>query len=218
MCFDIAEKIDGRAYDGKAGQVLVKRMTIKGATVDMEERLVKGICTTESVDLDGDVVLQDGLDTEYFAGADKESGVRTVYLDHDYSQPIGTCKNLAKTKDGIYCATYITKRPIGDEILTLIQEKIIKGLSIGFRNLEATPPSMEEMVKYGPSCDRIIRRSMLLEYSVTAMPANPGAMLELQSLVAKSRVSRRLADLIVPAIPTPEPVSVVSGGRVFTIR
>lgn len=214
--FDI-ETIERRHHDGKTGDVMVKRVHIKTPTVDMDKRLVQGVCSTEDVDLDGDVVQQSGIDTAYFLGADRDSGVRTVYLDHDYSQPIGSCQNMKMTADGLYCATYITKLPIGDDILTLIQEGIVRGLSIGFRAQEATSPTLDESVKFGSRCDRIIRRSMLLEYSVTAMPANPGAMLELQSLVAKSRISKRFADMILPPVEV-QPMSVLTTCGVYTLQ
>ena len=83
----------------------------------------------------------------------------------------------------------------------LIDEGIISGLSIGFRALECSAPDAGEIAKYGMRCNRVIRKSMLLEYSVTAMPCNPEATLKMLDLVAKSRVSKRTADML--SMPSP---------------
>ncbi len=95
----------------------------------------------------------------------------------------------------------------------------MRGQSIGFRVLDASEPDAAERLKYGSKCNRIIRKSTLLEYSVTAMPCNPGASLALASLVEKSRVSQRLADLIAPRVVTiPEPQILLTSGGVYTIQ
>lgn len=184
----------------------------------MESRTVQGLCSAETIDLDGDVVQLAGIDTTYFLGADDESGVRTVYLDHDYARPVGTCRKLKMTSDGLYAQTYITKLPIGDEVLTLVSEGIIRGMSIGFRSIESSEPSLDEMVKYGADCNRVIRKSLLLEYSLTPMPCNPDAMMQLQSLVAKSRIRQKTADLIKPQLYQPQPQTLVTCGRVYSIH
>lgn len=207
-----------RHTDDNPGSVTVKRLHIKTPVVDIENRTVQGLCSAETIDLDGDVVQLSGIDTTYFLGADDESGVRTVYLDHDYARPIGTCRKLKMTSDGLYAQTYITRLPIGDEVMTLVQEGIIRGMSIGFRSMEASDPTIDEMVKYGRECSRVIRKSLLLEYSLTPMPANPDAMMQLQSLVAKSRIRQKTADLIKPQIIVPQPQTLVTSGRVFTIN
>lgn len=194
----------------------------KNVSVDRKNRLVTGVVTTEDVDLDGDVLMQDGLDTSYFWGDEaKKSGMRTVYRDHDYDVPIGTCRNMRKTAQGLVCTTQITSLPIGDEMLTLMEEDIIRGQSIGFRNLESSEPTMDEMIQYSAACNRCIRKSLMLEYSITPMPCNPNALLSLQSLVAKGRVSKHTAEVVVKSATfsiAPEPRMVLAGGQMFTIN
>lgn len=212
------QAMERRHHDGGTGTLMVKTMTIKTPTVKIDKRLIAGLVSTEGVDMDGDVVLQDGIDTGYFWDADEDSGVRTVYLDHDYSTPVGTCRNLTLRSDGLYGTTYVTRLPIGDEVLTLVDEGIMRGQSIGFRVLDASEPTAEERLRYGSKCQRVIRKSTLLEYSVTAMPCNPGATLQLASLVEKSRISKRMADLIAPHVAPPEPQMIITSGGVFTIQ
>lgn len=199
------------------GEVAAKRATIKSPTVDWDNRLVQGIITTENIDLDGEVVVQSGIDTAYFLGADAESGVRTVYLDHNYSRPIGTCRNLKMTKDGMYASTYISKTALGEEVLTLIDEGIIRGQSIGYRRMDSSDPDHAEAQKYGMGCDRVTRKSQLLEYSMTSMPCNPDAMLDqVKALVTCKRLSQKTADLILPREHV-EPVLVVTAQGCYTL-
>lgn len=195
------------------GEVAIKRAVVKTPTVDWDNRLVQGIISTENVDLDGEVVVQSGIDTTYFLGADKDSGVRTVYLDHDYSKPVGSCVNLKLTSGGLYASTYISKTALGEEVLTLIDEGIIRGQSIGYRRVDSSDPDHAEVQKYGHGCDRVTRKSMLLEFSMTPMPCNPDAMLDqVKTLVGQKRLSQKTADLILPREDSTRMIVVTAGG------
>jgi HK97 family phage prohead protease len=153
--------------------VRVRRVLIASKSIDVEQRLVQGIATTTDVDMDGEVIVPN-FDMGYFDAA------RTVYVGHDYSRPVGTCRNYSQKSDGLFTTTYITRTALGEEVLTMIDEGIIRGLSIGIIPLDQGPPNTDEITKYG-DCHNIIRRSQLLEYSITAMPANPGALIEAMS-------------------------------------
>lgn len=200
------------------GEVAIKRAAIKTPTVDWDNRLVQGIISTENVDLDGEVVVQSGIDTTYFLGADAESGVRTVYWDHDYSRPIGTCRNLKLTRDGLYASTYISKTALGEEVLTLIDEGIVRGQSIGYRRLDSSDPDHAEVQKYGHNCGRVTRKAMLLEFSMTPMPCNPDAMLDqVKTLVGQKRLTQKTADMLLPRIDDPAPGIVVTPSGLYVL-
>lgn len=185
----IIDRHAGVAPDGV--DTICKGGVLTGAQVDRKSRIIKGIVTLPSTDMDGDVILPEGIDTEtYFMGPDgQELGVKTVYWDHDYSRPVGKCANIANRPGGLFANTFITRLPIGEDILTLVEEGILRGLSIGCRVLDAGPPTQVERDQYGPKCSRVIRKSMMLEYSVTPMPANPGALIEAKSMAKASRIS-----------------------------
>lgn len=171
---------------GDGDDVIAIRSMLEGVTIDRDQRIVKGIVTTDSPDLDDEVVVPDGLDMSYFPGR-----VKAVYLNHNYSDlPVATCRRLVKADRGMYCSTFITKRGIGDDLLTAIEEEAVRGFSIGFKVLEATSPSPEEQRRYGAAVDTVIRRAKLLEYSIVSMPANPDALM---SLVGKSKIRRASA-------------------------
>lgn len=151
--------------------------------VQHDERLVTGTTTKAVVDVDGEVVLPGGMDPTLFPRVYK-----TVYLNHNLSQPVGACRNLSVKGDSIVAQTYISKTPLGEDVLTMIHEGVIEGQSWGFYILEASAPTPEEVRKYGDH-ERTIRRWMPREYSVTPMPACPGAS-DLRPAEAEERMAR----------------------------
>lgn len=160
--------------------------------VDWDNRLIKGLASTTLIDEDGEVVVPAGADLSYFLGADPENeagGIRTVYKNHDYTVELGVCRRMAVRSNGLWAQTYVTKLPIGEDTLTLIDEGIIRGQSIGFAVNESGPPTDEETRKYGP-CRIVTRSYKVIEYSITGMPCNPGALLE---AVTKGMIHRTSA-------------------------
>jgi HK97 family phage prohead protease len=151
--------------------------------VQHDERLVTGTTTRAVVDVDGEVVLPGGMDPTLFPKVYK-----TVYLNHNLAQPVGACRNLSVKGDAIVAQTYISKTPLGEDVLTMIHEGVIEGQSWGFYILEASAPTPEEVRKFGDH-ERTIRRWMPREYSVTPMPACPGAS-DLRPVEAEERMAR----------------------------
>lgn len=184
---ELIERIRRRAIEhgcaiADNSPVIAKRAIVKGASADVGKRLVQGIATTAAPDMDDEVIVPN-FDMSYF------DAMRAVYLEHNYDRPIGTNRNYRAEADGWYTTTYIASTAMGDEILTLIAEGVVRGLSVGVVPLEMGPPTPEEQNKYG-GCRNVIRKSLMLEYSVTAMPANPQALID---AVSKGLVRRATA-------------------------
>lgn len=131
------------------------------------------------------MVVPEGLKQWYFP-----KRIKAVYLSHDYDQlPVGTCAKL-KVQDGqMFASTFITRRAIGEDLLTAFEEGSVNGFSIGFRPDDFGPPTPEEKKKYG-ACRTICRTGVLIEYSVTPMPTNQDSLAE---LVSKSLIHRSSA-------------------------
>ena len=148
-------------------------------TVDRKNRLVKGLVSTSSLDLDGEVVLQN-FDTSYFP-----EQVKAVYLDHQYVIPgqvaaVGTCRSLSKRGDGLFAVTHVRDTPLGNDVLDAIEEGALGGFSIGFQVKEGGPATEEERELLGLSeSTNVIRAAKLLEYSFTSMPANADALMKM---------------------------------------
>jgi HK97 family phage prohead protease len=171
----------------KDGEVRIKAATIKTPTIDRDQRLVKGLVSVAVPDLDNEVVVPSGLDTSYFP-----EKVKAVYFSHNYGElPVGTCRAMSVKDSGrsLYAATYILPGARGDDLLTAMEHEAINGFSVGFMPVEYGPPTPEETKAYGLH-DCIVRKGLLLEYSVTPMPCNPDALVE---LVSKSLIHRSSA-------------------------
>ena len=163
---------------------------------DAKNRQFWSTINTASVDQVGEVVLPEGINPAYFP-----TKVKTVYLNHDYNAPVGKCRTLIATASGIRALTYISKTPLGDDVATMIEEGVLGGVSIGFYRTEASEPTPEERGKY-PGAEFVTRAWDALEYSVTAMPCNPDAVIDVKgldlvsNLLAAGRITRKTAEVM----------------------
>ncbi len=150
---------------------------------------MKGLVSVAVPDMDNEVVIPGGLDRSYFPKV-----VKAVYYGHQYDKkPVGVCRSLTVKDNGrsMYCSTYILPGAEGDDLLTMIEHGAIRGFSVGFTATSYGPPTKEEVKEYG-DCSTIVREGMLIEYSLTPMPCNPAAMMDLvsKSLIHRSSVER----------------------------
>lgn len=171
----IIERIKAHHPAFRDAEVRAKQGTIKEPKVDREKRLVSGTVSASVPDLDNEVVLPKGLSRRYFPDA-----VQAVYYGHNYNDmPVGTCRNMALRDRGraLFATTYILPNERGDDLLTAIEGGAVNGFSIGFKATNFGQPTLDEMNEYG-ECDSIVREGVLIEYSFTAMPCCPAAVME----------------------------------------
>lgn len=143
----------------------------KDAAKGKDPRVVSGVITSVAPDNQGEVVVTSGLDTGYL------EKFRTVYLSHDYDKPVGTMRAIKRGKDSIWASTYLTTTTLGDDVLTMVQENVLRGISIGFVSKAFGAPTDEEQERFG-ECDVIHRQGSVFEYSITGMPCNSDAELD----------------------------------------
>ena len=156
------------------GNVVVKAGEIT-PSVDMSNRMVYGWATREIKDQENEVVVADGLDlTTYFPAK-----VKSVYFNHDVEEePVGTARRCYRKGDGLYLATHILPTAFGNDLLIMVQHGAVGHYSIGGVVLDASPPNPDEMSKFGIDTELMLRRVMLREVSLVAMPCLPDAALE----------------------------------------
>ena len=174
------------------------KSAVTDAETDVANRLVKAWVSTTEPDQEGDVVLPDGADMSYFP-----TRVKAVYLNHDYDKPIGVCRKMAVRDNGLWALTYIATTDLGNETLTLVNEGVIGGMSIGFRTMKADRATDDEKSVYGDETQRMVREYKLVEYSLTAMPMNQGALIQ-KGL--RDRVSRDMLDALELDVAKPRTV------------
>lgn len=132
------------------------------------------IMSSEKVDRTGDVIRADGWDLKNF----KKNPI--ALFGHQHSFPIGTWKNVRvegkKLFGDLVLAAEGTSERI-DEIRSLISQRILKAVSVGFRVLDYNPIDKNE-----PWGGWDITQSELLETSVVSVPAHQDALAAAKSL------------------------------------
>lgn len=135
-------------------------------SVDTEQRVIRGMATTPSVDRVGDVIEPKGA---------QFSSSLPLLLFHDHTRPVGTVKLGKATDEGIAFEAQIpsidtpgTLRDRVEEAWGSIRSGIVKGVSIGFRTLD---DGIELMKSGGYRFTKI----EILELSLVSVPANADA-------------------------------------------
>lgn len=154
------------------------------------ERSMVAWITTDCVDHERDVVVSSGIDYKtFFLGKTPEDGNPCVLAFHDFGRwPLGRCEWVkvknSREFNGLYAKTIFDDDPETEAVWRKIKSRSLRGISIGFRppdNLqpgEWGPPTREELGRRPDwkGAERIIRRCVLLEYSVCSLPMNAQAL------------------------------------------
>lgn len=137
--------------------------------VEDEQRVIRGIATSPTVDRVGDVVMPEGA---IFRGP------IGLHLYHKHDLPVGNVEFGKATKAGIPFTATIpdvkedgTVRDRVNEAWHSVKYKLLGAVSIGFRALE----DGVELMKSGGL--RFTKWEML-ELSLVSVPANPDAMIQ----------------------------------------
>ena len=134
----------------------------------------KFVMSDETVDRVGDVIRADGWSLAAF----KKNPI--ALFGHEHNFPIGTWKNVRvegkRLVGELKMAAEGTSERI-DEIRRLLEQRILKAVSVGFRIKDYEP--MDEKDPYG-GWD--IKKAELHETSVVSVPANPSAVLLAKSM------------------------------------
>lgn len=149
--------------------------------VNEMQRLVSGMVTTNDLDMQGEVLLPEGCDYDtYFWQGGK--GTKSVDLDHDPGQLLGTCVNLkVHAGKGIWTLTHIDNTtPLQQDVFKMIVFGTIRGLSIQANpsSIYSRRPTPEELDDYGMGCQNVWAKWMLTAYAFTARPCNPKCLVE----------------------------------------
>lgn len=148
-------------------------MTIIHKTVAERDGL-DFVLSDETVDRYGDVIEAKGWDLRTF----KKNPI--ALWAHDSRSVIGTWENVrVEGKRLIGRLKFAAKGTSDriDELISLVEQGILRAVSVGFRPLEAEPLDKER--PYGP---QKYVKSELLETSLVAVPANPAALALAKSL------------------------------------
>lgn len=175
---------------------------VKAAERD-QPTLLTAVATTPRPDLDGEVVVPEGLDPAMF------QKLGAIYYNHDYhtALPVAALRSIVPIKGGggWRVQMSMSRTQFAQDVATAIEDGAIRGTSIGFQRIDWGEPNATELGKYGPH-SVITRKGNWIELSITPMPCNHDAMIDrarsmigdavadaLDHLAVKGRISRESA-------------------------
>ncbi len=157
---DLLELIDG----GKKSFIAYIKKDVDNSTSNKEnEKEYWFVLTNDKVDRVGDVVKIEGIIIDNFINNP------VVLFSHDQSKPIGVVTKIEKKENSLIIAIRFAKNDdFSRKIENLVNEGILRAVSIGFLPIEKTP---NEFGGFN------IEKCELLEVSIVSVPANPYALL-----------------------------------------
>lgn len=132
------------------------------------------ILSTESVDRDGDILVQSGWDLKSF----RKNPI--ALFGHNHGNPIGTWSGVRISGKQLIGRLTLAKQgtsQVVDEVRSLIEQRILRTVSVGFSSSDAAP--IDEDNPWGGIK---FSKMELHEASIVAVPANPEAVSLAKSL------------------------------------
>jgi HK97 family phage prohead protease len=124
--------------------------------IDEEQRIVGGYATTDSVDLEGEIIDLDAT-REAVEEYRQWGNVRYMHQPH----AVGVVKEMEVDDKGLY----VKVKVVDDECWVKVKEGVLKAFSIGFRILDCIWDAIKEAWR--------ITKYRLIEISLVDRPANP---------------------------------------------
>jgi HK97 family phage prohead protease len=129
------------------------------------------VLSSEDVDRMGDSIKMDGIDLTHF----RKNPV--ALFSHDHSSIVGVWENLRVVGKQLLGTLKLAKpgtSDLIDTVTSLIDQRILKAVSVGFQPIEAEPRKSGEGYNF--------TRMALHEVSLCAVPANPFALAVAKSM------------------------------------
>ena len=136
------------------------------------------VLSDESVDRVGDVIRADGWDLSHF----KQNPI--ALMGHSHDSIVGVWENVRVEGKKLLGTLKLAKEgtsELVDTVRSLIDQKILKAVSVGFQPVDAKP-------RKDGGYD--FTRSLLHEVSLVAVPANPNALAVAKAL--KPHIAEKL--------------------------
>lgn len=181
-------------------------MQHKNLSFEMElaegERSFVAKITSQVIDRDKEVLLPQGMDASDF----EKNPV--VFFNHEHrGVPVGRVVSLKRMPDHWLAKVVLAKRPAGhvgewmpDTLLSLIQQGVVRGVSVGFEPVESRPPTKRDKELFGEEVRRVYSKWKLMELSIAPLPANQDALIVAVSKgLVKPEQARSVLGVDVPA-------------------
>lgn len=188
---EIADEIEallktGAKYETRfvSSDTIVNYKGPEATDENSHEKTVLLTASTQALDRDREVIVAKGINTKFY------SKNPVLAWNHDLSiPPIGRALWNRVEDNQLKVFAKFADRPkdhpesaewLPDTIHSLCQQGIVKGVSIGFLNMESSIPTTKEIEERPElaACSLMIRKSMLLEVSIVPVGANQEALIE----------------------------------------
>lgn len=154
------------------GDLVRKSYNVK-AIDNQGDNLYKVLISCTDIDRDGEVLLIDGIDTDYYNNV--------ILWNHDLTDlSIGLMQSMTKSVNELYGTFKFSETySFAQDIKGLVDEKMINGISIGYIPLESVTPKDSRFKylcnKYGidsKKCVRILTKVEMIECSLCTVACN----------------------------------------------
>lgn len=163
---------------------------------------IEGMATTDDVDCDDEVILQDGLDWSVF------NRYKAIYMDHAYGTRNVVASLRRVTRRGNGWAMRARLMPVDKfedaaRVLELAKAGAL-GFSVGVLPMDRGAPNDMERKRW-PKATSIIRKASVFEVSATPMPCNLSCAGV--SVVMDGAKAMKLNELVAKGMAWAEPIS-----------
>lgn len=166
---------------------------------DLKTRELRGYASIfHCRDLTGDIVMPgafaESIERSFrsLLATGKPPRIHFLY-QHDPQKPVGTITELREDEKGLYFTARIARTQLGDELLELVYNGSVDGLSIGYRVLEEDYDSLRRA--------RLLKKVDLLEISAVTFPANEECRVKSELLLKSVAGIDGIAGVFEQAIP-----------------
>jgi HK97 family phage prohead protease len=159
-----------------------KSLEFKAESVNIGARTFEGYASTWDIDQTNDIIHQ-GAFTKTIKEGMPANKIKVLW-QHD--QPLGLPLEMHEDSTGLYVKGYVSKTSLGDDALTLMSDKVVNRMSIGF----SIPQNKSN---YDDQGVRNIFETKLFEFSPVTFPANENAFIKSmatfneQAMIAKTK-------------------------------
>ncbi|MBN1174524.1 MAG: phage portal protein [Micromonosporaceae bacterium] len=172
-----SDRVPTRTFDD-AGLTLTMDTPTAEFSVDTERRTITGLALPY-----GETATKYGMSYRFRKGSLKWSDISRVKHLKDHYSPIGKAIELRDSDAGLLVKLSVARGAAGDELLSLAEDGVYDGLSVG---VDFSTDPEDGDVEIGKDGVYEIKRATLREVSTTAMPAFDSARV---TKVAASRTS-----------------------------
>lgn len=174
-------------------EFLIKHIACDVVKADGDDpRTIRGLASTfeepSNHDSHGDIINPRAFDE---AIAEAVAGTRKIKMLNGHGAAIGLWKEFEITPRGLRVTGRISDVAEGNDVLTLVNDGVVDGLSIGFPFLGSEYRDLEHMTPWGAPV-REWTKVNLREVSPTPFPSNQNALMELRS-ARRDEYQRRVA-------------------------